>query len=264
MHVSELFRYPVKSLRGERLDAADLDEFGVVGDRRWMVVDREGRFLTQRELPQMSGVQAHHLAGGLRLTHSADRDCIEVSVPSAGADIEVRVWRDLCHARLADSAAHSWLSAKLRFECRLVFMPSDSLRVVDPAYGEPGDRVAFADGFPLLLIGTGSLQSLNERLQQPVTIERFRPNVVVLTTEPHVEDRWHRVALGGVECAVVKPCSRCSIPRIDPETGVRGPEPMATLGTYRRDASRQVLFGQNLIHRGRGAVRLGDPVRCLA
>lgn len=264
MHVSELYRYPVKSLRGERLDAAELDGFGVVGDRRWMVVDPEGRFLTQRELPQMTRVQARHLAGGLRLTHSADRDCIEVPVPSSGVEIEVTVWRDRCVARLADSASNRWLSAKLGRECRLVFMPSDSVRVVDPAFGAPGDRVGFADGFPLLLIGAGSLQSLNERLEQPVTIERFRPNVVVSTSEPHVEDGWRRIALGGVECAVVKPCSRCSIPRIDPETGGRGPEPMATLGTYRRNASRQVLFGQNLIHRGRGVVRLGDPVSRLA
>lgn len=256
--LSAIYRYPVKSLRGEAFDALEVGPQGLAGDRRWMLVDREGRFMTQRQLPRMALVQAR-IAGdaGLRL-QAPGMPGIDVA-PAAGTRLEVLVWKDRLPAMTASAEADRWLSAFLDSPCRLVYLPDEVRRPVDPTYGQADDRVGFADGFPFLLISEGSLEDLNRRLEQPLPMLRFRPNLVVAGCPPHAEDGWRRIRIGDLGFRVVKPCARCVIPTIDIETAERGPEPLRTLLRYRRRGDK-VYFGQNLIHDGPGRLEVGMPV----
>jgi uncharacterized protein YcbX len=179
--------------------------------------------------------------------------------------MEVQVWQDRCRALLVDPAADAWLSEFLGRPVRLVWMPPETQRRVDPRYALSDDHTGFADGFPFLLISRASLDALNARLQTPVSMERFRPNLVVAGCPPHAEDQWQRLRIGDMEFRVAKPCSRCVIPTIDPDTGVRDPgaEPLRTLSAYRRHQGK-VYFGQNLLHCGSGVLAEGMAVEVLA
>ena len=257
-----LYRYPVKSLAGEGLDECRLDGFGLERDRRWMLVDREGCFLSQRELPRMALITPRLRPGGLLLQAP---EMPELAVPyprGEGERVEVRIWGDRCAAQSGDPAAHAWLSEFLGRECRLVYMPDDFVRTVDQRYARPQDRTAFSDGFPLLLIAQASLDELNSRLHEPLPMLRFRPNLVVDGCAPHAEDGWRRIRIGESILRLVKPCSRCKITTVDPYTAETGSEPLKTLAGYRRKGS-QVYFGQNLLHDGPGVLRLGMPVEVI-
>lgn len=260
MQISQLYLYPVKGARGIALDAAELDAFGMRHDRRWMVVDDAGNFVTPREHARLALVDVSVEAERLRI---GTPDGAEAFVPLAQEDGDsrsVQVWLDRVEALDAGDAAAAVLSAHLGFGVRLVHMPERTLRQVDTDYGVPGDRVSFADGFPLLLISQAALDALNGRLAAPLPMLRFRPNVVVSGTRPHEEDEWRRITLGTVPCDVVKPCGRCVVTTLDPATAGGGKEPLRTLATYRR-WNGHVWFGQNVIHRGAGTLRVGDGVR---
>jgi uncharacterized protein len=270
VHVSALFVYPVKGAAGISLMQAELDEFGIHHDRRWMVVDAAGRFITPRHHPRLALVRtaltgtalvlAAPGAGELRLPLQR---ALDGPGPSGARTVRARVWLDDVDAIDAGNDAASFLTAWLGFAVRLVYMPTTTVRPTDPAYSRPGDRVSFADGFPLLLIGQSSLDELNRRLEEPVPMLRFRPNIVVAGAEPHAEDGWRRIRIGAVECDVVKPCGRCVVTTLDLATAVAGPEPLRTLATYRRREG-QVYFGQNVIHRATGTVAVGAAVDVLA
>ena len=200
----------------------------------------------------------------LRLT-APGMDDLELDAagpPGTGGDLRVRIWDDVCTARPAGPDADRWLSRFLGRDCRLVSLPESSRRPVDPAYGGVDDQVGFADGFPLLLISAASLEDLNRRLDEPLPMVRFRPNLVIYGGEPYQEDRWRRIRIGGIEFRLVKPCSRCAIPTIDPETAQRSAEPLRTLMGYRRRGNK-VYFGQNVLHDGVGELREGAPVEVL-
>ena len=262
LHLSGIYRYLVKSLAGESLEQSRLDAFGLQMDRRWMLVDAEGGFLSQRELPRMALINPRLTPEGLRL-QAPDRSELVVRRPALEAErFKVSVWKDQCAAQLADPEADAWLSDYLGQSCRLVYMPEESLRRVDPRYAEPDDRAAFSDGFPLLLISQASLDDLNGRLEHPLPMSRFRPNLVVEGCEPYAEDGWRRIRIGELTLRVVKPCSRCKITTVDPYTGETGAEPLKTLAGYRRRGN-QVYFGQNLIHDGAGELALDMPVEVL-
>ncbi|MGA4321866.1 MOSC domain-containing protein [Ectopseudomonas hydrolytica] len=264
--LSGLYRYPLKSGRGEALQRSAVDGLGLHGDRRWMVVDADsGRFITQRLLPQMSQLSARYDArGGLTLSAPGQAD-LAVALPDPEKDLRgVVVWRDSLRVPDAGDEAAEWLSAMLGKPCRLVQVPESRARQVDTAYAQPGDRVAFADGFPLLLIGQASLDDLSQRVGQPLSMLRFRPNLVVTGSEAYAEDGWRRIRIGEVEFEVVKGCSRCILTTIDPQTGERNAqrEPLATLKTY-REKDGDVFFGQNLLPRGVGELQLGMMVEIL-
>ncbi|ARS49732.1 molybdenum cofactor sulfurase [Ectopseudomonas mendocina] len=264
--LSGLYRYPLKSGRGEALQRSAVDGLGLHGDRRWMVVDADsGRFITQRLLPQMSQLSARYDArGGLTLSAPGQAD-LAVALPDPEQDLRgVVVWRDSLRVPDAGDEAAEWLSAMLGKPCRLVQVPESRARQVDTAYAQPGDRVAFADGFPLLLIGQASLDDLSQRVGQPLSMQRFRPNLVVTGSEAYAEDGWRRIRIGEVEFEVVKGCSRCILTTIDPQTGERNAqrEPLATLKTY-REKDGDVFFGQNLLPRGVGELQLGMMVEIL-
>ncbi len=262
LRVTELWTYPVKSCRGVRLDRAAVTARGLAWDRHWMVVDEVGRFLTQRQLPAMATIGTAMTPETLVLSAPGAGD-LRVPIAAAGDRLQVTVWDDTIAAYAVSAAADGWLAARLGVSCRLVRFPDDAHRPVDPRYGIAGDETAFSDGFPLLLIGQGSLDGLNARLPAPISMRRFRPNLVVAGATPHVEDEWRRVRVGAVSFRVVKPCSRCAITTVDPDRGERdGAEPLQTLGTYRRRDGK-VYFGQNIIPDGAGEIRVGDPVEVL-
>lgn len=266
MHLSGLYRYPLKSAMGEALRETALDTLGVQGDRRWMVVDTQtGRFLTQRLLAQMTQLQARWL-GSTQLQLSAPgMSDLQVVVPDEQASLRaVTIWRDSLQVPDAGDAAAQWLSEWLGRACRLVQVSEPRARQVDTAYAEAGDKVAFADGFPLLLIGQASLDDLSARVGRPLPMLRFRPNLVVSGSAAYAEDSWKRIRIGELEFRVVKGCSRCIMTTLDPQTGKRSAdrEPLTTLKTY-RERNGEVFFGQNLIACGEGYLRLDMPVQVL-
>jgi len=260
--LSELNFYPVKSLRGVKLQRAPVDRRGIQFDRHWMLVDPEGRFVTQRQTPRMALVGTRLIPGGLRLCTPGMQDLEVAFNEGEGDPLQVQVWGDQCLARSAGNEAAEWLSRFLERPCRLVYLPESSVRAVDPDFASASDQVGFADGFPFMLISEASLEALNGRLDRPVPMERFRPNLVVKGCAPYAEDQWRRIRIGDIGFRVAKPCSRCVIPSIDTRTAEKGLEPLRTLSQYRR-RDNKVYFGQNLTHQGVGELRLGMTVELL-
>lgn len=253
--------YPVKSCGGLRVSSISIDRFGPRGDRRWMVVDAQGRFISQREQPAMCRVDLAQDEDGISL--ACDGSKLSVPVPTAAAPHRrVQIWNDRVSARDAGDAAADWFSEVLQTQCRLVYMPDDSVRRVDGVYASGGETVGFADGFPLLLISQASLDDLNSRLPKPVPMNRFRPNLVVTGCEPYAEDSWHRIRIGAMEFEVAKPCSRCVMPSIIQETGARDPAINRVLASYRR-IDGQVMFGQNLLYQHCGQLIMGDQLELI-
>lgn len=265
LHLSALYRFPLKSGRGETLEQARVDSLGLCGDRRWMVVDSSsGRFLTQRLLPAMTQLVARWQGDDLRLNAPGMPE-LRVALPSAEAALRrVTVWSDTLSVPDAGEAAARWLSECLQRDCRLVQVPAQRARQVDPAYARPGEQVGFADGFPLLLISQASLDDLSQRVGRSLEMLRFRPNLVVSGSMPYAEDSWKKIRIGELELRVVKGCSRCIMTTLDPATGERSAdrEPLQTLKTY-RERDGEVYFGQNLIAEGGGELRVGMPVEVL-
>lgn len=261
MQLSALYVYPIKSAAGVRVQQAQVEPRGLRGDRRWMVVDELGVSLTQRDVPRMALLRALPLAAnGVELTVPG-RAPLELAA-SGGAELEVEVWGDRVSARAASAVADQALSEFLERPCRLVFLPETSRRPVDLSYASAADEVSFADGFPYLVIGQASLDALNARLAHPVTMERFRPNLVIDGGAPHAEDGWRSIRVGELRFDLVKPCARCVLTTVDPASGVKGKEPLATLSGYRREG-KNVLFGMNAIARGAGTLQLGQSVSVL-
>jgi uncharacterized protein YcbX len=260
--LSAIYRYPVKSLRGQAFERLDVGRRGLDYDRQWMVVDPEGRFLTQRQQPRMSLIDAAvDDDGGLQLS-APGMPMLVLPRGQGGASLEVTVWGDQVSAGVVSDDADAWLSDFLGQACRLVVMPDTTRRAVDPQFASTADEVGFADGFPFLLISQASLDDLNHRLATPVPMLRFRPNLVVSDCTAFAEDSWKRIRIGGLVFRVAKPCSRCVIPTIDFTTGESAREPLQTLMQYRR-RDNKVYFGQNLVHEGGGSLEVGLPVEIL-
>lgn len=261
MRLSALHASPVKSCRGIAPARWKLDAYGLHGDRSWMVADAAGRYLTQRELPRLALVGTR--IDDERVVLSAPGRAPLELPPAGTAAGDVEVWRHLGPAVDGGDAAASWISAHLDVPTRLVAMPRGHARPVDRDWFDCAAHTSFFDGFPLLLISEGSLEDLNARLRKHLPMERFRPNLVVRGAEPYEEDLWKRIRIGDVEMAVVKPCSRCTIPSTDQATGERdGVEPLRTLARYRKTALG-VVFGQNLVHLSAGSLEVGAPVEVL-
>ncbi|MDD1039279.1 MOSC domain-containing protein [Pseudomonas sp. TNT2022 ID609] len=266
MHLRALYRYPLKSARGEALQTSSLDLLGLSGDRRWLLVERDnGRFLTQRMFPQMSQLTALHSADGSLTLQAAGRPALQVAVPQPDDDLRgITIWRDTFRVPDAGDTAAQWLSDFIGKDVRLVHVPEQRARFLPSGYGLIGDRVAFADGFPLLLIGQASLDDLVARVGRPLEMLRFRPNLVVEGAVAFAEDGWKRIRIGEMEFRVLKPCERCIMTTIDPQTGERSAdrEPLETLRTYRQKEGG-VLFGQNLVADGAGVLEVGMAVTVL-
>jgi MOSC domain-containing protein len=260
LRLSGLYIYPIKSAHGIALEQSEVDDFGLCHDRRWMVVDQSGEFLSQRSHPRLALV-VPSIRGDQLQVDAPGMPTLEIPLrPSDAVTTRVTVWDDTCSASWLGERPAQWFSQFLDCSCSLVHMPSDVLRPVDPSFAPAGTQVSFADGFPFLLISEASLADLNRRLAARLPMNRFRPNLVVSGGVPYQEDGWTTIEIGGLGFRVVKPCGRCLVTTTDQTTGERGKEPLRTLATYRKRGS-EVMFGQNVVHDGPGRLRVGDPVR---
>jgi uncharacterized protein len=261
--LSELNIYPIKSAAGISLQTAEVEWKGLRGDRRWMVVDEQGKFMTQRQFPSMALISVALEDDQLTIAAPGMKS-LAVSIELTAPELEVEVWGDRCRAISTGDAAKEWFSQFLNTSCQLVYLPDDSKRLVasDYAVRPDHDQVSFADAFPFLLISEASLHDLNQRLDAPIPMNRFRPNLVVRGCDAFAEDRWRKIRIGSVVFHVVKPCARCAITTVEQTTGVKGKEPLQTLATYRLQKGN-IFFGQNLLQENLGSLQVGDVVEII-
>lgn len=266
--VSALHVYPVKSLRATSTREVVVEPWGLAGDRRWMLVDATSlKAVTQREQPRLALVTALNTAGGGLRLEAPGLAPLDVPVPPPGALETVRIFSDKLEVVPAGDPADRWLSGYLGVPVRLVHLDEPSVRrPIDAEFGLPGETVSLADGYPLLVTATGSLDALNALIaagdrahEGPLPMDRFRPNVVIEGTLPWAEDGWREIRIGEVLFRVPKPCARCVVTTTDQRTGERGAEPLRSLGRH-RNIGAKLLFGQNLIPQHAGTLRVGDPL----
>jgi hypothetical protein len=262
--ISSLIYYPIKACRGFEVEAANVERMGLQHDRRMMVVTPDGGFLTQREYPRLALVTPKLNNGTLELS-APNYDSIQIGTQTTGVPVSVDVWKSKgVQAIDQGEEASQWFSDWLGTEVRLVHLADGYLRRVSAEYAiNADDHTGFADGYPILLTSEEGLQDLNSRLDTPVPMNRFRPNLVVRGCEPYAEDGWNRIRAGDVEMAVVKPCARCVVTTIDKNTLETSKEPLKTLGKYRKH-KLGAIFGQNVIPLNEGILRLGMTVEVLS
>ncbi len=260
--LSELHIYPIKSLGGISLKKAQLEEKGLQYDRRWMLVDEEGMFITQRKYFELALLAVNINNGRLIISHKTNTSqSISFDLQEDnGIQIPVVIWNDAAVGIEVNREVSNWFSDFLKFSVKLVKMPVSEKRMVDPKYASNNEVVSFADGYPCLLIGQSSLDGLNEKLENPIKMDRFRPNFVFTGGEPHIEDRFEAFYIGETLFSVAKPCARCVLITIDQQTGEKGQEPLRTLASY-RTANKKILFGQNLLHQKAGVINVGDELK---
>lgn len=263
LQVTSLIYYPIKACRGVQVDSSHVERMGLQHDRRMMVVTEEGRFLTQREQPRLAWVEPALEDGTLTLS-ARGYDSIRLPVATAGIPWSVDIWKSKwVQAIDQGEEAAEWFSDWLGMSVRLVHLADGYIRRINEQYAvAPDDHTGFADGYPILLTSEDSLADLNARLETPVPMNRFRPNLVVSGAGPFAEDDWQRICVGDVELAVVKPCARCVVTTIDKDTLEQAKEPLRTLATFRRH-ELGAIFGQNVIPINEGRLKVGMMVEVL-
>ncbi len=260
MHITRLFIHPIKSCAALAVGRVDVRPRGPRDDRRWMLVDAEGRFVTGRKYAAMVRLRATPMAGGLQLAWGAEQ--MEVAAPAGEhGRAPVTVWKSSVDAALADPAVSAWISERLGASLRLVHMDAAAERWANPERAGQGQPVSFADGYPWLLFGESALAALNARIDPPAPAEALRPNIVIDGVGAHAEDDWQRMRIGGVVFRQTKPCVRCVFTTVDPERGERRADgqPLKALKDYRMGPDG-VLFGINLVAEGSGEIAIGDAV----
>ncbi len=291
MLVSEINIYPIKSLKGISLKSAIVEERGLQYDRRWMLTTRDGMFFTQREFPKMARISVAVESGQLKVESEGHGVMNVPFEPDMGERGRVTIWNSVCDAEIYSGQVSEWFSDVLGTNCQLVYMPDTSRRGVNPRFDKGGEVVSFADGYPLMVIGEGSLANLNNRIAeaheesdgvaefQPLPMDRFRPNLVVSEIDAFAEDSWQKIRIGEAEFRSTKPCARCVMTTVEQSSGeFTGKEPLKTLASYRMAKEvipqiyeslgvnpNDVLFGQNLIAENPGAtINVGDKIVVLA
>jgi uncharacterized protein YcbX len=262
--LTELYVYPIKSLGGISLQEAMVTDRGLQYDRRWMLVDEQGRFLSQRERPTMALFQVFIQNDTLQVVHKHfPTQKILIPLESQITAKQVMVWNDICQALTVSADADEFFSTHLGQKAQLVYMPENSHRKVETRYASRGEITSFSDGYPFLLIGQSSLDDLNSRLESAVPMNRFRPNLVFSGGEPFEEDHWQQFQIQNITFTCAKPCARCVVTTIDQETAIQGKEPLRTLSSYRKQ-NNKILFGQNILHQGSGKIALGDIITVIS
>jgi uncharacterized protein YcbX len=257
--LSDIFIYPVKSLAGIRVSAWDVVETGLKYDRQWMLIDEDGQFLSQRRLPKMALIQTRLTDSDLILSAPNVADFHLPLKSKGGAIIQSTVWKDCCDAQHVSIDSDNWFSDVLEMPCQLVYLPTETKRGVDLDYANDADRVAFSDGFPFLIVSENSLNALNAELENPIEMARFRPNLVISGCEAYAEDCWREIRIGEIDFRLPKPCSRCSVPGINPQTAEVTKEPLTTLSRLRKWQNK-IYFGQNALHNSVGLLKIGQCV----
>ncbi len=257
VRITQLFIYPIKSLGGIALNTSQVEQRGLRYDRRYMLVDKQGNFLSQRELPQLTLFKLTLVQDGF-CVHYQNKQ-LQVPFIMDGNIEKVTVWDDEVEAVVAHDLYNQWFSDCLGQPVRLVFMSQTAKRLVSTDYAQQGEEVSFADAYPLLLLSEASLALLNDKLSHPIGMDRFRPNVVVAGCEAHEEETWRVFKTGSSQLKRVKPCARCVVTTINPQTGETGKEPLATLAKYRMDTNK-ILFGENVLCLQEGEISIGDEL----
>ncbi|MBT8387640.1 MAG: MOSC domain-containing protein [Ignavibacteria bacterium] len=261
--LTEINIYPVKSLGGILLQSSQAEERGLKYDRRWMIVDENNQFISQRKYPQLS-LLWQAINESLFIINHKQNKIEPLSIPLSPyneEEINVQIWKDKIPAIKYHSDVNEWFTEAIGLKCSLVYMPDTTKRTVDPKYVD-NQIVSFADGYPFLIIGEESLVNLNNRLKDPLPMNRFRPNLVFDGGKPFDEDGWKRFRIGAIEFHSIKPCSRCVVTTVDQDTSNRGKEPLKTLAQYRK-VNGKVMFGMNLVCEGTGNVNVGDQINHL-
>ena len=260
--IQDLYIYPIKSLRGIRVAEAKVEERGFNLDRRWMLIDESGKFISQRTFPIMALLSVEIGEDSLTVFHvSNPEESIEILFEEEVEEkVSVTVWDDEVPAKRVSAEIDEWFSKVLGINVSLVKMPLSTERKVDPRYAVNGESVSFADGMPYLLIGQKSLMDLNNKLQEPIPMNRFRPNIVFSGGEPFIEDSLKEIRIGEVKFQIVKPCARCVMTTIDQATGTKAAEPLKTLASYRK-VGNKIFFGQNVVALSEGTIKVGDELK---
>jgi uncharacterized protein YcbX len=253
--------HPIKSLGGYPVSEARLTDRGLEHDRRWMLVNAEGVFVTQRELPAMACLHTAPRADGFRVTDTRDGSTLDLPWTMAATGTRMAsVWSDRVRTETLHPAWSAWFSERLGAPLALVHMPDSTKRRTDGRYAD--GLTSLSDGFPYLIASQASLDDLNARLKEAVGMERFRPNLVIAGGDAFQEDGWRTIHIGAARFDLVKPCARCAVVTTDQRTGERGREPLRTLASY-RSTSNKVRFGMNAVGDPAGVVRVGDPVTAI-
>ena len=261
MKLTQINVYPIKSLGGISLDSAFVEKRGLKYDRRWMLINSNNDFMTQRQYPQMALLQTSFESDLLKVHHK-NETIGPIKIPLnhlSENEIEVPIWDDFCMAQTSSKEIDDWFSQALNVECRLVYMPDSTERIVDPEYSPEKKIVGFADAYPFLIIGEKSLEELNSKLETPLPMNRFRPNFVFDGGSPFFEDTFNNFKIGSIKFQAVKPCARCVVTTVNQDTAEKGNEPLITLSKFRK-VDHKVMFGQNLIGFDEGEIFLGEEI----
>ncbi|MGG9961226.1 MOSC domain-containing protein [Ferruginibacter sp. SUN106] len=262
LQVSQLFIYPIKSLGGIAKPAVEITDTGFKYDRRWMLVDEQNMFLTQRTHPQMVLLYVAESLNGFTVSKYNDAG-LSIHIPfltESEKHITVTVWDDVCDAIEVSDAHNDWFSEMLNIKCKLVYMTDDTRRKVDKRYATHDEITSFSDGYPILMIGQASLDNLNEKLKEALPVNRFRPNIVFTGGHAHIEDELAAFEINALNFLGVKPCSRCVVITINQQTGKGGKEPLTTLAGYRMK-NNKIYFGQNVLQQQNGIINIGDEIK---
>ena len=258
--IKSIHIYPVKSLGGIHIESSEVESKGLKYDRRWMLVDENGHFISQRKYPKLSMLQPSITSVSLQIVdRTSELSPLNVPLESPNSEsIAVTVWDDTCLAKPLSDSINAWFSQFMGMPVRLVYMHEQSERKADPRYATSDqDIVSFADGYPILIISQASMDLLNEKSSEHIPSDRFRANIIIDGVEAHEEDSLKKICTEEVELAGVKPCARCVMTTIDQQTGEKGKEPLQTLSTYRKEGQK-ILFGYNFIPTQLGNLQVGD------
>ena len=258
--LSEIFIYPVKSLAGIKVAKWPVNEKGLLHDRKWMLIDKNNQFLSQRRAPRMVLIKTQLTEKQLILSTSNSESISLPLFPTGGDNCLTSIWNEQCLAKTTSKYANQWLSDFLGLDCKLVYQDDDTIRPVDTNYANNTDKVNFSDGFPFLLVSEASLASLNQAMNLDLPMLRFRPNLVISQCESYAEDSWREISINSIQFRLPKACSRCAIPTIDLETAKTNKEPLKTLNRIRK-WNKQVYFGQNALHNSTGELSIASPVK---
>lgn len=261
MEISKLFIYPIKSLGGISLQKSEVEMRGLKHDRRWMLVDENGVFLTQRNLPRLAAFSLSIHDQYLEVLNKVTLLKIKVPLlPKSGIKMPVRLWDDEVIGEIVDIEISEWFSLQLGQKVNLVYQSEDSIRKIDNNYTVNGEEhTSFSDGYPILIISEASVDALNSKCPEQIPLERFRPNVVIKNCDAFFEDKLREIDINDTKLYGVKPCARCIMTTINQETFEKSKEPILTLSKFRM-FEHKILFGQNAVVHKTGTFSVGDKV----
>jgi uncharacterized protein YcbX len=258
--LSTIYIYPIKSLGGISVDSAYADKQGFKYDRRYLLVDETGMFITQRDFPQLAFLKLSIVESGFKVLNTMDSSQTIIPFESDSKEnLSVKIWDDVCNAVMVSTDLNNWFSSAINKKCSLVYMTNDEKRLVEKIYINEEHIVSFADAYPYLIIGQSSLDDLNQRLEIRLPMNRFRPNLVFTGGNSYEEDCWKDFKIGDAKFKAVKPCARCVITTTDQDTAERSVEPLKTLSTYRK-INNKVMFGMNVVCNKPGIVSINQKI----